>query len=182
LPQHAETTAKQPHPKVAGMGVRVRSACTADLEAIQAIYNRAIVETTATWDEEPWDWNRRLAWWAEHQDGCPVLVAEAGGEVVGFASLSLMSKKSGWRFTRENSVYVHPDWHRQGMGRALMEALLGEARSLGVHNVVASITSDNEPSIALHASLGFEHVGTLREAGWKFGQRRSTTYMQRLIG
>ena len=164
--------------------VTIRPAVENDLAAIHRIYNHVILNTTATWDEEPWPMERRHAWWAEH---CapgpeqPVIVAEGEGEVVGFAYLTLMSQKSGWRFTRENTIHIDEAWRRRGVGRLLLAALLDEAKRVGARLVVASITSDNEASIALHAQFGFETVGTLREAGWKFGRRHSTTYMQRLI-
>ena len=164
--------------------VSVRPAIAVDLDEIHRIYNHAILTTTATWDEEPWPMERRRAWWAEHQapgPEQPVLVAEADGDVVGFAYLTLMSQKSGWRFTRENTIYIDETWRRKGVGRVLLGALLDEAGRLGLRLVVASITSDNEASIALHAQFGFEVVGTLTDAGWKFGRRHSTTYMQRLI-
>jgi phosphinothricin acetyltransferase len=163
------------------MDVRIRLATEADLDGIQRIYNQAILETTATWDEAPWTMAQRREWFAEHEGDCPVLVAEGPAGVIGFAGLSLMSKKSGWRFTRENTIYIDPAWHRKGVGRLLLQALLDEAERLGLHLVVASITSDNEASIALHRAFGFEVVGTLNEAGWKFGQRHSTTYMQRVL-
>ena len=162
--------------------VPVRPAIEGDLEAIQRIYNHAILTTTATWDEEPWPVDRRRAWWAEHQapgPEQPVLVAEAGGGVVGFACLALMSQKSGWRFTRENTIYVDEAWRRKGIGRVLLAALIAEAERIGLRLLVASITSDNVASIGLHTQFGFETVGTLKDAGWKFGRRHSTTYMQR---
>ena len=165
--------------------VQVRTATEGDLDAIHRIYNHAILTTTATWDEEPWPMERRQAWWEEHRaPGAeqPVLVAECSGEVVGFAYLTLMSQKSGWRFTRENTIYIDEEWRRKGVGALLLEALLAEAERIGIRLVVASITSDNEASVALHGRFGFEIVGTLRDAGWKFGRRHSTTYMQRMIG
>ena len=170
---------------MADSSVQVRPANEGDLEAIDRIYNHAILTTTATWDEEPWPMERRRAWWEEHRapgPEQPVLAAQSRGVVVGFAYLTLMSQKSGWRFTRENTIYIDEGWRRKGIGALLLGALLAEAHRLGVRLVVASITSDNDASIALHGRFGFEVVGTLRDAGWKFGRRHSTTYMQRLIG
>lgn len=159
-------------------GVVVRHARESDLEAIQRIYNHEVAHGTATWDEEPWPMERRHAWFTEHDALCPLLVAEADGQVVGFAALSRMSQKSGWRFTREDTIYLDPGWRGRGLGKRLLGALLAEAWRIGMHVVAASITSENEVSIALHRRLGFEVVGTLREAGLKFGRRLSTTYMQ----
>jgi phosphinothricin acetyltransferase len=162
-------------------GLVIRAAHRDDLPAIHAIYNEAIETTTATWDEAPWPWEQRLAWWAGHDALTPVLVAEHGGAVVGFAYLTFMSAKSGWRFTREDTIYLHREYRGRGVGRVLLGALIDAARAIGVHLLVASITSDNEASIVLHRRLGFEVVGELREAGWKFGQRHTTTYMQLII-
>ncbi|MBI5948133.1 MAG: N-acetyltransferase [Chloroflexi bacterium] len=161
----------------------IRFATEDDLPAILRIYNDAILTTVATWDEGPWTMERRREWWAEHQADAltPVIVAEAGGEVAGMAYLSRMSQKSGWRFTLEDTIYVDPGHHGQGVGRALLGELLELARKQGTHVVVASITSSNEASIALHKALGFEYIGEIREAGWKFGQRHSTTYWQRIL-
>lgn len=158
--------------------VIVRYAREADLEAIQRIYNHEVLNGTATWDEEPWPMEKRLAWFAEHDALSPLLVAEAYGQVVGFAALSKMSQKSGWRFTREDTIYLDAAWRGKGLGRRLLGDLLEEAWRMGMHVVAASITSENEVSIALHRALGFEVVGTLREAGLKFGRRLDTTYMQ----
>ncbi|MGH2608748.1 MAG: GNAT family N-acetyltransferase [Tepidiformaceae bacterium] len=162
--------------------VSVRHAIDADLEAIQRIYNDAILTTTATWDEQPWAWERRLAWWQDHNNPLePVIVAEVEGRVVGFAYLTRYSPKSGWRFTRENTIYIDADWRGRGVGRVLLTGLIDEARRIGVHLVVASITNENEASIRLHASLGFEIVGTFREAGYKFGRRLDTCFMQLVL-
>lgn len=160
----------------------VRPAGEIDLEAIQRIYNDAILKTTATWDEEPWAWERRLNWWKHHNNPLePVLVAEAEGEVTGFAYLTKMSDKSGWRFTREDTIYIDEAWRGRGVGKALLDALIDAARRIGVHLIVASITTENEVSIGLHASRGFEPVGTFREAGFKWGRRLDTQWMQLVL-
>ena len=164
--------------------VRFRAARAADIVAINALYNYEIVHGVATWDEAEWPLARRVAWFEAHQgDAQPVFVAEAAdGEVVGFSSLTLLSDKSGYRHTRENTVIVRPDWHGKGVGKALMVALLEDARRLGLRLIIASITSTNEASIGLHHSLGYEVVGELRNSGYKFGQWLSTTYMQLDLG
>ncbi len=159
-------------------GVRVRTANEPDLRAIHTIYNDAIRTTTATWDEEPWTMARREAWFAEHDASTPVLVAECEGLIAGFAYLTRMSAKSGWRFTREDTIYIDPAYHRRGIGRALLSALLDRARELGLRLIVATISADNSASIALHERMGFELVGTLHHSGYKFGQWLDTSYYQ----
>ncbi len=163
--------------------VHIRPAVPADLPAIQRIYNDEIEIGTATWDEAPWTTEQRADWFAAHDRMQPVLVAEAtNGDVAGFAYLSLMSNKSGWRFTREDTIYIHPAYRGHGIGRQLLSALLDEARGLKLRLIVASITWDNAASIALHRSLGFETMGTLHNAGFKFGRWMDTTYMQLDLG
>lgn len=157
----------------------IRAANESDLPGIDAIYNAEIVTGVATWDLEPWTAERRRRWFAEHANdpSQPVLVADVGGEVVGFAYLSKVSDKGGWRFTREDTVYVRPDWQGRGVGRALLHELIALARSLPVRLVVASIESSNVRSLALHHALGFQRIGEYRNAGYKFGAWRSTTYL-----
>ena len=159
----------------------IRPCRTEDLPAILRIYNDEIETGVSTWDEAPWTMEQRAAWFAGHDDSTPVLVAESGGEVVGFAYLTFMSAKSGWRFTREDTIYIDPPARGQGVGEQLLGALLEAARAIGVHLVVASITSTNTASLALHKKHGFEDAGTLRSAGFKFGQWLDTTHMQRVL-
>lgn len=163
--------------------VSIRPANETDLAPINRIYNREIETGTATWDIDPWTIERRREWWTEHGDPLqPVLVAERGGEVVGFAYLTLMSQKHGWRFTREDTIYIDEAHRGHGIGKTLLAALLDTARELGVRLVVASITSTNETSIRLHQQFGFVTMGTLHNAGLKFGQWLDTTYMQVDLG
>jgi len=163
--------------------VLIRPATEADLPAINAIYNREILEGVATWDTEPWPAEARLAWFHEHTDpGEVVLSAEAGGEVVGFGYLARYRVRLGYRFTREDTVYVRPDFQRAGVGRRLLAALLDEARRSGMHAVIARIEAGNAGSIALHRSLGFEVLGEERETGRKFDRWLSLVQMQIVLG
>ena len=166
-----------------GVAVKIRRANEGDLAAIQRIYNDEILTGTATWDEAPWTVERRREWLAGHDDLTPILVAEAAnGDVAGFAYLSRMSDKSGWRFTREDTIYLAPAYRGMGVGQVLLQALLDEARGIGLRLIAASITSENAASVALHRRCGFELVGTLRHAGFKFGRWLDTTYMQADLG
>ena len=120
------------------------------MEHILRIYNEEILHGVATWDEAPWTMERRKAWFAGHDESTPVLVAEVEGEFAGFAYLSMLSDKAGWRFSREDTIYLDPKFHGQGIGKILLVALLEEGRRIGVNLVVASITSSNAASLALH--------------------------------
>jgi phosphinothricin acetyltransferase len=162
--------------------ITIRPAAEADLEAINRIYNAEIETGTATWDVAPWTIDQRRVWFAGHDALNPVLVAEAGGELVGFAYVTLMSQKHGWRFTREDTIYVDERFRGRRIGDRLLRALLETLRALGVRPVVASITSSNEASLRLHARHGFVPVGEMRNAGHKFGEWLSTTYLQLDLG
>jgi phosphinothricin acetyltransferase len=168
-----------------GSDFRVREATEPDLPRIQAIYNDAVLTTTATWDEAPWTWERRLEWWTEHVSDAttPVLVAAAeDGAVAGFAYLSRYRAKSGYRFTREDTVYIDPAYHRQGAGRLLLGALLERARTQGMHAILAYIEASNAASIAVHAGFGFEPIGRAREIGFKFGRWLDLVAMELVLG
>lgn len=159
-------------------GVSIRPATTADLEAINRIYNHEIEHGTATWDIEPWTMERRKEWWAGHSDPMqPVLVAERDGRVIGFAYLTYVSQKYGWRFTREDTIYIDESCRGQGIGGLLLTAILDAARAMGARSIMASITSTNDVSIRLHQQFGFEVMGTWPNAGYKFGRWMDTTYL-----
>lgn len=160
----------------------VRPAREDDLAAINRIYNAEIEHGTATWDTVPWTIERRHQWFAGHDRMNPVLVAEHDGEVAGFAYVTLVSQKHGWRFTREDTIYIDEPFRGRGVAGVLLAALLEEMRALGVRLVIASITSTNEASIRLHRKHGFEVMGEMRNAGFKFGKWMATTYMQLDLG
>ncbi len=165
------------------VSVLIRPAEEGDLAAINRIYNHEILHGTATWDIEPWGIEKRQEWWAAHRDPFqPVLVAELDGEVVGFAYLTYVSQKYGWRFSREDTIYLDERHRRRGIGRLLLAAILDAGREIGVRVVVASITSTNETSIRLHQEFGFEITGTWRKAGYKFEEWLDTTYLQLDLG
>ena len=94
--------------------------------------------------------------------------------MVGFAYLSKYRGRRGYRFTREDTLWIDPAYHRQGVGRALLAALIEVARRLDLHVLVAFIDTSNEASVALHRAFGFEQVGNEQETGHKFGEWRSS--------
>ncbi len=160
----------------------IRPAAASDLAAINRIYNAEIATGLATWDIDPWTLEEREKWFTGHDNLTPIFVAEVSGELAGFAYVTLMSTKRGWRFTREDTIYVDERFRGQRIGDQLLAALLEECRVLGVRLVVASITSSNEASLRLHAKYGFVPVGEMKNAGHKFGAWHSTTYMQLDLG
>lgn len=148
--------------------MRIRHARPEDAEAIAAIYNHAILNTTATFDTEPVTPESRREWLARRTAKHPVVVAEEDGAVVGWAALSPWSDRCAYSTSVELSVYVAPTHCRRGIGRALAEHLLALAPSLGVHAILARICTENAASLALVERLGFEPCGVQREVGRKF--------------
>ncbi|AVP67751.1 GNAT family N-acetyltransferase [Rhodococcus hoagii] len=157
----------------------IRDATTGDLPGILEIHNEAIANSTAIWDETLADLDERRRWLDDRRaNGFPVLVADVDGAVAGYASYGVWRAKSGYRYTVENSVYVHVDHHRRGIATALMTALIERARAGGIHVIVASVESSNTTSIALHERFGFRIVAQMPEVGRKFGRWLDMTYLQ----
>lgn len=160
----------------------IREAGEADLPAILEIYNDAVRETTAIWNEVIVDLDNRRRWMMERQGrGFPVLVAELDGETVGYASYGDWRPHDGYRHTREHSIYVLKTCRGQGIGKRLLEALVDAARARGVHVLIGCIEAGNEASIALHTRLGFRHVGTFRQVGQKFGRWLDLACLERVL-
>ncbi|MGO4451769.1 N-acetyltransferase family protein [Phyllobacterium sp. TAF24] len=158
----------------------VREASEGDLPAILEIYNDAVVNTLAIWNETQVDLANRRAWMADRQSkGFPVLVSvDEAGNVTGYASFADWRTFDGYRHTVEHSVYVDKTAQGGGIGKGLMLALIDRARALGKHVMVAGIESGNEASIRLHEKLGFQSVGHMPEVGTKFGKWLDLTFMQ----
>ncbi|MGE5599195.1 MAG: GNAT family N-acetyltransferase, partial [Bacteroidota bacterium] len=159
----------------------VRPASGRDLDAMNDIYNESVLNSTATFDLEPRDADAARAWFLAHGPAYPLLVAEQGETVVGWASLSPFAPRPAYRLTVEDSVYVHRDHRGRGVGRALLRELLTAASALGYHAVIAKIADHNESSLALHRRFGFVAAGTLKEVGWKFGKWLDVDILQRSL-
>ncbi|MDB5806903.1 MAG: pat [Betaproteobacteria bacterium] len=113
----------------------------------------------------------------------PYLVAEYDGKVVGYAYASLYRARPAYRHTLENSVYIHKDYNRRGIGRLLMNALVEACEKAGARQLIAVIgDSANEASIKLHTACGFTLIGVMKAVGFKFGRWVDSVYMQRSIG
>jgi L-amino acid N-acyltransferase YncA len=157
----------------------IRDAKHDDLPAILEIHNDAIRTTTAIWDEHEVDLADRREWFAARRSaGLPVLVADVDGRAIGFATYGPWRPKTGYRFTVENSVYVHPDHRGRGAATALLSALIEHARDGDVHAIIAGIEATNAGSIALHEKFGFRQVALLPEVGFKFDRWLDLTYLQ----
>ncbi len=160
----------------------IRDAAPADLPAILAIHNDAILHSLAIWQERPVDLANRQAWFEERTgQGYPVLALDLDGALAGYASYGPFRFGSGYDATVENSVYLSAAQRRQGLGRRLMEALIARARAQGRHVMVAGIGLPNDASVALHRSLGFTEAGMLREIGRKAGRWLDLMLMQKRL-
>lgn len=152
------------------MSGTVRHARITDIGTITEIYNEAVLHSTATFDTEPKTVEERKVWLDHRSHRYPVLVCEDHGMVLGWGALNKWSDKLGYADTVENSVYVAPGARGKGVGRAILQGLINDARKHGIHTLIARITDNNEVSIKMHTAQGFVLVGTLKEAGKKFGR------------
>lgn len=163
--------------------ISVRDAGAADIAAITAITNDAILTSTANWNLTPVTVEARALWFDERcRAGFPVLVAERSGRVIGFASFGPFRHFEGYLHTVEHGLYVDPAAHRQGAGSALMAALIARAEAAGMHVMVGAVEARNEASLALHARFGFVRVGFMPEVGRKFGRWLDLVLLQKTLG
>ena len=160
----------------------VRETNDADLPGIAAIYNDAILNSTATFDVEPWSEERWRVWLRGHANPYAVIVAVDGEDVLGWGSLSPFRTKAAYRYTTENSVYVREDQRGNGIGRLLLARLVAVASENGFRTVIARIGGDNPVSVRLHERQGFETVAIEREVGHKFGRWLDVVVMQVMAG
>jgi phosphinothricin acetyltransferase len=159
----------------------IRRAGRADLEAITAIYNEAILTTTATFDTEPKAASERLSWFHSHGERHPILVAVVDGAVAGWASLTPWSERPAYADTAETSFYVKAEHRGLGIGRALKAAIIDEARRWHFHSLIARVTEGSAESLHLNESFGFTRVGILKEVGRKFDQLLDVHILQLML-
>ena len=160
--------------------VKIRSARMEDLDAIMEIYNEAIMKTVATFDTELKSYADQKKWFDDHGSQNPILVAEQNSVIVGWASLSKWSDRCAYSETAEISLYVREEHQGRGIGRCMIEAIIKEGKKAGLHTIIARITEGNESSLHLHRSVGFTHIGIMKEVGKKFGKRQDVHLMQKI--
>ena len=167
------------------MMITIRRARPSDVPAISRIYAHAVEHGTASFELEPPDeaeMTRRM----EHLLGnhFPYLAAENGSALCGYAYAGPYRARPAYRWTLEDSVYVAPDMHRRGIGRALLAALLEAAEAGGFRQMIAVIgdSTRQDSSVGLHEALGFRHIGIFQDVGYKHGQWLDTVLMQKTLG
>jgi L-amino acid N-acyltransferase YncA len=162
------------------MSLLIRIAEMEDVPAIAAIYGSYVLSSAATFELESPDADevgRRMR--AVFEGGLPYLAAEVNGVVAGYAYASPFRAREAYRFTVENSVYVRAEYAGRGVGRELLKELMKRCKDAGRRQMIAVIGGVNPASVAMHAAMGFAHVGVLREVGYKFDAWQDVTLMQR---
>jgi L-amino acid N-acyltransferase YncA len=162
--------------------VTIRPATDDDLPAVAAIYNHEIANSIATFDLEPPTltyWHERLA--SDHPGDHLLVAVDGDGHVLGYAYSWSYRPRPAYNSTRETSVYLDPRARGQGIGKLLYRALFKAMADSGVHTAVALVALPNPGSIALHESVGFEYVGTMREVGYKFNKHIDTAWYQKML-
>jgi phosphinothricin acetyltransferase len=150
----------------------IRHAEQADLPALLDIYNHYVIHTPVTFDIEPRTLAQRQAWLdafavsGRHQ----CFVAVLGGRPVGYACSHRFKEKAAYDPAISTSIYLAPDIHRRGIGRALYVALFDALRGEDVHRAYGGITQPNPASVGLHLAMGFRYIGTETQVGRKFGK------------
>lgn len=164
--------------------IAVRDAAVADLLAIQGIYAHHVTHGTASFEEAPPDLAEMTKRYVDITSrGLPFVVVESGGCILGYAYAAPYRQRSAYRYTVEDTVYVAPGSMRGGVGRAALTEIINRASALGYRQMIAVIgDSNNRPSIRLHESVGFVHVGRLSSVGFKLGRWIDSVLMQRPLG
>ena len=159
----------------------IRPASPANLAGINAIFNYYVAHSTSVWTTTPCSEAERKAWYEGRSEAMPVLVVECGGQIIGWGALSSFRTAYTIAGTLEDSIYVHQDFLRQGIGSRLLTELIDAARRKGLRSILANISADQSPSIRLHEKFGFQKVAHLRQVGQKFNQWFDAVYLQLLL-
>ena len=163
--------------------IAVRKICDSDLDAVAGIYGYHVRHGVASFEYEPPDATELRRRCREvRARGLPYVVAERDSRLLGFAYASPFRLRPAYRFTVEDSVYVHPESVREGIGRRLLQAVIERCEAAGRRRLVAVIGGADERSIAFHRRCGFEEAGRIEGAGWKHGRWLDLVIMQRGLG
>ncbi len=161
---------------------RIRPAVAKDLAAITRIHNEGIEDRVATLDVEPYTVEEKAEEFALVGPQDPMLVAEIGTDVVGWASLHPFSRRKAYKGVKELSIYISRPWRRQGIGARLLEALLKEAKRQRIYKVILNVLSTNEPALALYRQMDFREVGVYLNQGRIDGRWTDILIMEKHLG
>ena len=159
----------------------LRAAVEADLPTVTEIYNQAVLRATGTFDTEPKTLDQQREWFRRHGPSHPIVVAEEGGKVVGWACVSQYSDRCAYARTAEVSVYIDEKARGRGLGGELLDAILAAGKQAGLQQILARITEGNDVSLRLHAKRGFFEAGRLRQVGEKFGKVLDVHILQKSL-
>jgi len=159
----------------------IRSAAPADADAICTIYNQGIADRIATLDTALRTPAERRAWLLDREARHPVIVAEAHGAVVGWASLNRFNPRDAYNHVADFSIYVERSWRGKGVGRQLLGHLIDLARGAGFHKMVLAALNHNQAGAALYSSAGFMRVGVYREHGQLDGRWVDVLIMEKIL-
>jgi phosphinothricin acetyltransferase len=160
---------------------RIRAARLDDASAICRIYNQGIRDRIATLETEERNPEERAEWLAARDGRHPVLVAESGQEVVGWASLNVFNARRAYEHVADISIYIEREWRGRGVGRGLLEALVTRATELGYHKLVLAAFPFNQPGMRAYGRAGFREVGIYREQGRLDGHWVDTIVMEKIL-
>ena len=162
----------------------IRPSTEQDIAAITAIYTHHVLGGTGTFETTPPTEAEMAARRADVlSKGLPYLVAEDAGQVLGFAYCQWFKPRPAYRFSAEDSIYLHPDAAGQGLGRMLLAELAAQAEAAGIRKLIAVIgDSGNAASVGVHRSAGFSPVGVFKSCGWKFGRWLDIVLMEKALG
>ena len=161
--------------------IHIRKASENDLPMITEIYNDAIKMTTGTFDTTPKTIEEQRLWFKDHGTKNPIMVAEQDGRIIAWGALSKWSDRCAYTDTAEVPLYVTEPYQGKHIGTHLLKKLLEEGHKQGLHAIIARITEGNTHSLAMHESLGFFHIGTMKEVGVKFDKRLDVHLLEKLF-
>ena len=160
----------------------ISNATERDLQPMLDVYNEAIINTMAVYQEETHTLAMRKKWFEEKQQaGLPVFVAYVNNEFAGFSTYGPFRNWPGYRYTVEHSVYVATGFRGRGIGKKLVKAVIDHARQKKMHVIIAGIDAAGEASIGLHSSLGFKEVAWFKEVGFKFGRWLDLIFLELIL-
>jgi phosphinothricin acetyltransferase len=163
------------------VGLTIRQAMRDDAAAINEIYNHYVLHSTATFRLEPFTLGEREAWLADRAAEHPVTIAEVDGQVAGWCALGSFRPRAAYSKSAEIGLYLSEDYHRRGIGRALIEDACVRARAAGLHLIIGGCCSETVGSAGLLQACGFRQVAHFHEVGYKFGRWLDVLFFERIL-